>query len=71
MFNLGLYKTPGYDPLKDFVPVTASGILTNVVVVSTANPARTVADLVAQARARPGEITYGSSGVGTSLTCRA
>jgi len=67
VFNIGLYKTLGYDPLKDFVPVTASGILTNVVVVSTANPARTVADLVAQARARPGEITYGSSGVGSSL----
>lgn len=67
VFNLGLYKSPGYDPLKDLVPVTASGILTNVVVVSAANPARTVADLVAQARAKPGEITYGSSGVGSSL----
>jgi tripartite-type tricarboxylate transporter receptor subunit TctC len=67
VFNLGLYKSLAYDPLKDFVPVTASGILTNVVVVSAANPARTVADLVAQARAKPGEITYGSSGVGSSL----
>ncbi len=67
VFNLGLYKTPGYDPLKDLMPVTTAGILTNVVVVSTANPARTVADLLAQARAKPGEITYGSSGVGSSL----
>jgi len=67
VFNIGLYKAPGYDPLKDLVPVAASGILTNVLVVPTANPARTVADLVAQARARPGEITYGSSGVGSSM----
>ncbi|WP_428660515.1 Bug family tripartite tricarboxylate transporter substrate binding protein [Reyranella sp.] len=67
VFNIGLYKAPGYDPLKDLVPVAASGILTNVLVVPTANPARTVAELVAQARARPGEITYGSSGVGSSM----
>ncbi len=67
VFSMGLYKAPGYDPLKDFVPVTATGILTNVVTVSAANPANTVADLVAQARAKPGEITYGSSGVGSSL----
>jgi tripartite-type tricarboxylate transporter receptor subunit TctC len=67
VFNIGLYRTLGYDPLKDFVPVTASGILTNIVVVSAANPARTVADLIAQARTKPGEVTYGSSGVGSSL----
>ena len=67
VFNIGLYKALGYDPLKDFVPVTTSGILTNVLVVSTANPAKTVTDLLAQARAKPGEITYGSSGVGSSL----
>jgi tripartite-type tricarboxylate transporter receptor subunit TctC len=50
VFNIGLYKAPGYDPLKDL-----------------ANPAATVADLVAQARAKPDELTYGSSGVGSSL----
>ena len=67
VFNLGLYKAPGYDPLKDLVPVTASGTLANVLVVSPANPATTVADLVAQARAKPGELTYGSSGIGSSI----
>src|SRR5882724_4868257 len=67
VFNLGLYKAPGYDPLKDLVPVTASGTLANVLVVSPANPAATVADLVAQARAKPGELTYGSSGIGSSI----
>lgn len=67
VFNMGLYKTPGYDPLKDLVPVATTGILTNVLVVSSANPATSVADVIAQARARPGELTYGSSGVGSSL----
>lgn len=67
VFNMGLYKTPGYDPLKDLVPVATTGILTNVMVVSTANPATTVADVIAQARAKPDQLTYGSSGVGSSL----
>jgi len=67
VFNMGLYKAPGYDPLKDLTPVTVTGILPNVLVVSPANPARNAADLIAQARAKPGELTYGSSGVGSSL----
>jgi tripartite-type tricarboxylate transporter receptor subunit TctC len=67
VFNIGLYKAPGYDPLKDLVPVCVAGTLPNVLVVSPANPAATVTDLVAQARAKPGELTYGSSGIGSSL----
>ncbi len=67
VFNLGLYKAPGYDPLKDLVATNVTGTLPNVLVVAPTNPARTVADLVAQARAKPGELTYGSSGVGSSL----
>jgi len=67
VFNIGLYKAPGYDPLMDFVPVNVTGILPNVLVISPANPAATVADLIAQARAKPAELTYGSSGVGSSL----
>ena len=67
VWNLGLYKAPGYDPLKDLVPVTITGELPNVLVVAPTNPANNVADLVAQAKARPGELTYGSSGVGSSL----
>ena len=66
-YNMGLYKTPGYDPLKDFTPVTVCGALPNVLVVAPSNPATTVAELVAQARAKPGEFTYGSSGIGSSL----
>ena len=67
VFNMGLYKAPGYDPLKDLAPVTITGILPNVLVVAPTNPATTAADLIAQARAKPGELTYGSSGVGSSL----
>ncbi len=67
VFNIGLYKAPGYDPQKDLVPVAVCGTLPNVLVVSAANPATTVAELIAQARAKPGELTYGSSGIGSSL----
>jgi tripartite-type tricarboxylate transporter receptor subunit TctC len=66
-WNLGMYKAPGYDPLKDFVPVTVTGALPNTLVIAAANPANNVADLIAQAKAKPGELTYGSSGVGSSL----
>jgi tripartite-type tricarboxylate transporter receptor subunit TctC len=67
VFNIGLYKAPGYDPLKDLIPVNITGVLPNVLVVAPGNPATTVAELVAQAKAKPGELTYGSSGVGSSL----
>ncbi len=66
VFNIGLYKAPGYDPLKDLALVAASGGVSNVLIVSPNNPAKTVADLLAQARAKPGELTYASGGVGTS-----
>lgn len=66
VFNIGLYKTPGYDPLKDLAMVAVTGGVSNVLIASPDNPARTVADLLAQARAKPGELTYSSGGVGTS-----
>ena len=66
VFNIGLYKNPGYDPLKNFTTLTISGGVSNVLIVHPGNPAKTVADVLAQARARPGELTYSSGGVGTS-----
>ncbi|UYN95128.1 MAG: tripartite tricarboxylate transporter substrate binding protein [Enhydrobacter sp.] len=66
VFNMGLYKTPGYDSLKDLRLLTASGGVSNVLIVSPGNPAKTVADVIAQAKAKPGELTYSSGGVGTS-----
>jgi len=65
-WNMGMYKTPGYDPLKDLTQVSIIGALPNTLVVSAASPANSVADLIAQAKAKPGELTYGSSGVGSS-----
>ncbi|MCW5735898.1 MAG: tripartite tricarboxylate transporter substrate binding protein [Enhydrobacter sp.] len=66
VFNIGLYKNPGYDPLKNLMPLTVSGGVSNVLIVHPGNPAKTVADVLAQARAKPGEYTYSSGGVGTS-----
>jgi tripartite-type tricarboxylate transporter receptor subunit TctC len=66
VFNIGLYKAPGYDPLKDLATVAISGGVSNVLIVHPDNSARTVADVLAQARAKPGELTYASGGVGTS-----
>ena len=66
VFNIGLYKSPGYDPLKDLAMVAVTGCVSNVLIVAPDNPAKTVADVLAQARAKPGELTYSSGGVGTS-----
>jgi tripartite-type tricarboxylate transporter receptor subunit TctC len=66
VYDIGLYKTPGYDPLKDMAPIVINVGVSNVLIVPPANPAKTVADVVAQARAKPGEFTYSSGGVGTS-----
>ncbi len=66
VFNLGLYKNPGYDSLKDLSALAVSGAVSNVLIVHPSNPAKSVADVLAQARAKPGELTYSSGGVGTS-----
>lgn len=66
VFNIGLYKNPGYDPLKNFTTLTVSGGVSNVLIVHPSNPAKSVADVLTQARAKPGEYTYSSGGVGTS-----
>jgi tripartite-type tricarboxylate transporter receptor subunit TctC len=56
----------GYDPLKDFAPITMGVHLTPVLVVSPNSPARTVAELIALAKSKPGGLTYASGGVGNS-----
>ena len=66
VYNIGLYKTPGYDPLKDMVLLSINIAVSNILIVHPSNPARTVADVLAQARAKPGEFTYSSGGIGTS-----
>ena len=66
VFNMALYANPGYDSLRDFDGVAVTSGVSNVLVVNPSNPAKTVTDLIAQAKARPGELTYSSGGTGTS-----
>ena len=60
-----LKKVP-YDLQKDFAPITTVALVPNVLVVNANNPAKNVADLVAQAKAKPNELNYGSNGNGTA-----
>ena len=57
---------PGYDAVKDFTGVTMTCKVAQVLVVSPALPVKTVKDLIALAKARPGELSYGSSGNGST-----
>jgi tripartite-type tricarboxylate transporter receptor subunit TctC len=66
VYNLGLYKNPGYDPFRDLILLSVNFSVANVLIVHPSNPANTVADVVAQARAKNGEFTYSSGGIGTS-----
>src|SRR5204863_3890785 len=54
-----------YDPYKDFVAVAHLGSQPQVLVVNPASPYRSVADLIGAAKAKPGEISYGSGGIGS------
>jgi tripartite-type tricarboxylate transporter receptor subunit TctC len=64
--NPGLRPDLPYDPLKDFVPLTLLAVSQNVLVVHPSLPVRSVKELVAAARAKPGEINYASGGTGQS-----
>jgi tripartite-type tricarboxylate transporter receptor subunit TctC len=61
-----LYKKLPYDPIRDFTPISLLGITSNVMVVHPSVPATTVAEFIAYAKANPGRISFGSSGIGTS-----
>ncbi len=65
-----LGKLP-YEPLKDLEPVSLVGTIPNVLVVATSQPFKSVADLVAAAKAKPGEIAFASGGNGTILQMQA
>ena len=63
--NLALYRKLPYDPFRDFAPVAMGATSPNMILTHPALPAKTVADLIALARAKPGELTFGSPGAGT------
>jgi tripartite-type tricarboxylate transporter receptor subunit TctC len=60
-----VYRKLGYDFEKDFAPITTVALVPNVLVVNPQVPAKTEQELLAQAKAQPGKLTYGSNGTGT------
>jgi tripartite-type tricarboxylate transporter receptor subunit TctC len=60
--NASLYAKPSYLPLKDFVAITPAALLPNMIVAHPSVPARNIRELIALARAKPGEVSYASSG---------
>ena len=60
-----VYKNLGYDIERDLAPITVVSSVPNVVVANPALPARTVKELIALAKAKPGELTYATAGVGS------
>ena len=64
--GLVLHSHLPYDPLRDFVPVAMFGTQPNVLVASKESGLKTVADLVAAAKAKPGTLTFASAGIGST-----
>lgn len=62
-----LYPNLPYDPLKDFEPVARISAGSHIIVVKPTSPLRDVKDLIKAAMVKPGGITYGSGGKGTSV----
>ncbi|MBM3558136.1 MAG: tripartite tricarboxylate transporter substrate binding protein [Alphaproteobacteria bacterium] len=65
-FNPALYAKIDYDPVKDFAPITPLASVSNVMIVHPTDPAKAPLDLVARAKAKPGEVNFSSGGSGTS-----
>jgi tripartite-type tricarboxylate transporter receptor subunit TctC len=64
--NQHLYKSMSYDPDRDFTPVSYTSLITNILVVNPDVAARSPAELVSLAKAKPGSLTFASSGAGSS-----
>jgi tripartite-type tricarboxylate transporter receptor subunit TctC len=63
--NVSLYKNLGYDPEKDFEPISLIGMQTNVLYLHPSVPAKSLSELIAHAKANPGKLSFGSGGIGT------
>jgi tripartite-type tricarboxylate transporter receptor subunit TctC len=63
--NVSLYKNLGYDPEKDFEPISVIGTQTNVLYVHPSLPAKSLGEFIAHAKANPGKLSFGSGGNGT------
>ena len=64
--NQWLYKDPGYDPQKDLTPVIDGATTPNLWVAHPSLPAKTIADVIALAKAKPGSLSFASGGAGTT-----
>ena len=65
--NPALYPKMPYDPIKDFAPITLIGITPLILTVHPSLPVKSVKELIALAKAKPGELHYGSAGNGSAL----
>jgi tripartite-type tricarboxylate transporter receptor subunit TctC len=65
--NAALYRKLPFNPVRDFTPISQIAFVPNLLVVNPGVPVNSVAELVAYAKARPGQLNYGSGGAGTSL----
>jgi len=63
--NSALYKKVPYDPVRDFAPITVAVTSASILVVHPSLPVKTLKELIAFARARPGQLNYASAGNGT------
>jgi tripartite-type tricarboxylate transporter receptor subunit TctC len=63
--NPALYKNPGFDPINDFVPLYYIGATPYVLVSPPGSPYKTLAEVIAAAKKKPGELSYASAGNGT------
>ena len=64
--NVSLYKHLGFDPIKDFAPLVLVATQPNILVVHPSLPVRSVKELIAFAKARPGQLNYANSGMGAA-----
>jgi tripartite-type tricarboxylate transporter receptor subunit TctC len=64
--NSVLYQKVNYDPIRDFAPITLAATAPNVLVINPSIPAQTLTEFIALAKKKPGELTYGTPGIGTS-----
>ncbi len=66
MVNPSLYAKPGFDPIKDFIPITCVAASSNIITAHPSQPFRNAKELVAAVKASPGKFNYGSPGAGTT-----
>ncbi|MBI2315525.1 MAG: tripartite tricarboxylate transporter substrate binding protein, partial [Betaproteobacteria bacterium] len=64
--NLHMQRNLGYDPIKDFEPITTYMSFAQILMVPVSSPAKSVAELVAYAKSKPGGLNYASQGPGTT-----